>query len=335
MFLRAAIAAEPRPVEVRLTRPERGEVVRYVALPGNVRANQQATLYAKVPGYLKSLAVDKGDRVEVGQALGEIEVPELTADQSRYRAELKVAETELRRLREARERAPDLVVPLAVDEAEAKLEIARAQLERIQTLLDYAHLTAPFAGIVTARFVDPGAFIPSATSGSSAQTAAVVTIMDFATVRVQWAVPEMETPKVRIGQPVRVVAGSLPERMFEGQVSRYGYALDELTRSMQVEADLPNPDALLRPGMYVTVQVGLEKHSDALTVPSETLVAEKANLFVFVAQGDRARKNAVKVGFNDGSRAEILSGLKGDEAVILVGKLPLVDGTPIRATEAR
>ena len=86
-------ADAPKPLEVKITRPTRGDIVRYITLPGAIRANQQATLYAKVAGYLKSLSVDKGDRVEAGQSLGEIEVPELLADLARYKAEVKVAET--------------------------------------------------------------------------------------------------------------------------------------------------------------------------------------------------------------------------------------------------
>src|ERR1044071_3945330 len=87
-------ADAPQLVEVKTARPSRGEIIRYVTLPGTIKANQQATLYAKVAGYLKSLAVDKGDRVQTGQSLGEIEVPELIADLAKYKAEVKVAETE-------------------------------------------------------------------------------------------------------------------------------------------------------------------------------------------------------------------------------------------------
>src|SRR5215813_2275791 len=81
-------ADPPKPMEVKATQPTRGEIIRYVKLPGTIRANQQATLYAKVAGYLKSLSVDKGDSVQAGQALGEIEVPELLADLAKYKAEV-------------------------------------------------------------------------------------------------------------------------------------------------------------------------------------------------------------------------------------------------------
>lgn len=330
------VAADaPKPVEVKATRPTRGEIIRYVTLPGTIRANQQATLYAKVAGYLKSLSVDKGDRVQAGQSLGEIEVPELLADLAKFKAEVKVAQTDYQRVSGAQQKAPDLVTPQSVDEAKGRLDIATANLERTQTLLNYAKITAPFAGIVTGRFVDPGAFIPSATSGSAAQSAAIVTLADFNTVRAQVALPELEASLAQLGQPVKLTLEGLPGKPFEATISRLSYALDDATKTMLIEADLPNPNLALRPGMYATVKVGVEKHTDALLIPVEALVMEKANAFTFVANSGKAKKTAIKIAFNDGAKVEVVSGLAGSEAVILVGKMTLADGAAVNVTEAK
>ena len=333
IHVRAADA--PAAIAVKTVRPMHGEIHRFVTLPGDIKPNQQATLYAKVPGYLKSLNVDKGDRVSVGQALGEIEVPELLADRTRYQAEVRVAEADFKRVSAAQTKAPDLVTPQSVDEARGRLEMARANLERTETLLGYSRLTAPFAGVVTARFVDPGAFIPSATSGSAADNAAVVTLMDSSTVRAQVSVPEIEAARVRVGQPVKVTLDSLGGKTFAGNVSRMALALDNATKSMLVEADLPNSHGEMLPGMYATVRVGVEKHENALLVPVAALVMEKGNAFVFVADGGKARRTAVKIGFNDGVNVEISSGLNSSEPVILVGKLTLADGQAINMTEGQ
>jgi len=328
-------ADAPQPVAVKTATPTRGEIHRFVTLPGSIKANQQVTLYAKVAGYLKSLNVDKGDRITAGQSLGEIEVPELLADLTKYKAEWDIADLDYGRVLMAHEKSPDLIMLQSVDAAKAKALIAKANLERTQTLLSYANITAPFSGIVTARFVDPGAFIPSATSGSAAGNAAIVTLMDFNTVRAQVAVPEMEAALVRTGQPVRVITESLPGRCFDATVTRISYALDDASRTMLVEADLPNADLTLRPGMYATIKIGVEKHSDALLIPVAALVMEKANAFAFVANGGIAKKTPLKLGFNDGTNVEVLSGLTGTEAVILVGKLTLADGAAITVTEAK
>jgi membrane fusion protein (multidrug efflux system) len=159
--------------------------------------------------------------------------------------------------------------------------------------------------------------------------------MDFNTVRAQVAVPESEVPLVRVGQPVRLTTESLAGKTFEGSVSRLSYALEDSTRTMLVEADLPNPDFTLRPGMYATIRIGLERHTDAMLIPVEALVMEKANAFVFVAADGKAKKTVIKVGFNDGAKVEVANGLTGSEAVILVGKLTLADGMAINAQQAK
>lgn len=328
-------ANAPKSIEVKVAHPSRSEIIRYVTLPGSIKANQQATLYAKVAGYLKTIAVDKGDRVQAGQSLGEIEVPELLADAAKFKAEVKVAENEFNRLSAAKAKAPDLVTPQAVDEAQERFDIARANLERTETLLRYAKITAPFAGIVTARFVDPGAFIPTPTSGSAAQSAAIVTLADFSTVRAQVALPEIEAALAQPGQPVKLTVEGLAGKTFTGTISRMSYALDDATKTMLIEADLPNADLALRPGMYASVKAGLEKHTDALLIPVEALVMEKVNAFAFVAVEGKAKKTAIKIGFNDGAKVEVLSGLTGSEAVILVGKMTLADGATVNVVEAK
>ena len=331
-----AFAADaPKPIEVKAAHPTRGEIIRYVTLPGTIRANQQATIYAKVGGYLKSLNVDKGYPAHAGQLLGEIEVPELLADLAKYKAEAKVAETNFQRMSVAQKTSPDFVTPQAVDEAKGRFEIAGANLERTEILLSYAKIIAPFSGIVTARFVDPGAFIPSATSGSAAQNAAIVTLADFTTVRAQVALPEVEASLAQVRQPVKLTVEGLPGIIFTTQISRLSYALDDATKTMLIEADLPNPDLALRPGMYATVIVGVDKHLDALLIPVEALVMEKANAFTFLVDGGKAKKTAIKIGFNDGVKVEVLTGLSGSEAVILVGKMTLADGAAVNVTEAK
>jgi membrane fusion protein (multidrug efflux system) len=335
LSLAAVAVAADAPLELKATRAVRGDVVRYVSLPGTVKANRQVTLYSKVPGYLKSLSVDKGDAVQAGQLLGEIEVPELLADLAKQTAELSVAETAHRRINDARAKSPDLITPALFDEAAGRVEIARASLERTQTLLGFSHIAAPFAGIVTARYADPGAFIPAAASGSTAQSAAVVTLMDFATVRVHVAVPEMEAPLVAVGEPVKFSLESLPGKTFEAKISRFGYALDPATKTTLVEADFANASLLLRPGMYATVRVGVDKHSGVITLPTEALVMEKTAAFVFKTVDGRAKKTAIKPGFNDGAHFEVAEGLAENDLVLIAGKTALTDGQLVTPVESR
>ncbi|HWH70158.1 MAG TPA: efflux RND transporter periplasmic adaptor subunit [Candidatus Sulfotelmatobacter sp.] len=327
-------AAAP-PVTVQVVQPECGPITRFVTLPGEIKPYQQATLFAKVSGYLKTIAVDKGDSVKAGALLAEIEVPELLAERAKGRAEVEVATLDYKRLSESQKQAPDLVVPQAVDDARGKLDIAKANLERIETLLNYAKIVAPFSGVVTRRFVDPGAFIPAATAGNATQSAGMLTLTDFNRVRLQVAVPEMEAALVAPEQPVSLTLEALPGRSFQGKVTRLAYALDEASKTMLAEIELPNPKLELRPGMYASVKIGIERKEQALLLPAEALVQEKAGAFLFTLADNKAKKMPVKIGFQDGQRVEIVSGLKLGQPVILAGKQPLSDAQPVRLKESQ
>jgi membrane fusion protein, multidrug efflux system len=331
----AADAKVPTPVEVKYVAPRRGDITRRITLPAIIRAHQQTTLFAKVGGYLKSIAVDRGDAVEAGAVLAEIEAPELVADLTRHKAEVEVAKIDFERVKEAQTKAPDLVILQSIDNAKGKYEIAKAGLDRIETLIGFCKITAPFAGVVTMRYVDLGAFIPAATSGSAANTAALLTLMDFSRVRVQVAVPEMEAPLIHSGLPNSIVVEQLPGRVYDGVVTRLSYALDEATKTMLVEIDLPNPLRELRPGMFASARLGIEKRTNTLLLPIEGVVIEKGGASVFAVNNNQVQKKPVTLGFQDGKNAEILSGVAADDRIILVGKMALSPGQSVRAVEAQ
>lgn len=321
----------PTPVtEVHTTQLVQGPITRAIVLPAQVIPFQQATLYAKVSGYLKNISVDKGDKVKAGAVLARIEIPELAAARARQEAELRAASADYERLQKALARTPDLVVPDTVDQARGRFEVARASLSESETLLGYATITAPFTGVITQRYVDPGALIQANNASS-----AIVSLMDFSTVRLQVAVPEIEAAKVAVGQSVRVTTDNLPGRQFDGKVTRFTYALDVQNRTMLVEAILGNPDLALRPGMLVTVRLGIEHKEQATLMPEEALVTERTNTFAYTVEGDKAARHPIKTGFNDGKNVEVLDGLGHDAVIILAGKLKLTEGQPVRVVAAQ
>jgi membrane fusion protein, multidrug efflux system len=327
--------AQTPPPEVTVVSPQRGDIHRFVTLPATLRPNQQVTLHAKVAGYLKSIAVDKGDAVKAGQPLAEIEMPEVVAERAKFEAELRIAKLEAERIKAAHAKAPDLITPQAADTAEARLSMAQASLTYNDTLLRYGKIVAPFAGIVTMRYVDPGAFVPAATAGTNPAAAAIVTLMDYSTVRVRIAVPEIEAARVKAGEPILVTTESMPGKTFKGTVSRHTGALDEASRSLLVEADLPNADLTLRPGMYVSARVAVEQHKGVTLVPAAALVREKAAGFLFTFADGKANRIPVKYGFNDGTNVEIVEGLPENARVIIPGKVALTPGQAVKVAEAK
>ena len=324
------------PAAVETDRPSRGEITRSLTLPSfRILAYQEATLYAKVAGYLRTITVDKGSAVKEGQLLAEIEVPELLADEAQFKAETEVARVNYERMTQARERAPDLIVPQTVDDMRGQWEVARAKLEHVQKLLQYARITAPFTGVITARFVDPGAFIPAATSGATPQSAALVTLMDFSRLRIQVFVPEAEVPFITEQVPAQLTVEELPGRTFSGSVTRFAYALDQATKTMLTEIELANPTGELRPGMYASVRLGVEHKRDALLLPASAVVTEKTRTFAFLLADGRAKKVPIRTGTSDGVHVEVLDGVTPDQQVILARNQPLNDGQAVTVRDAK
>jgi len=322
-------------MSVQTIRPKRGQIVHKVTLPGNVMAYQEATLYAKVAGYLKTINVDKGDSVKEGELLAEIEAPEMLADLIKAKAEAEAAQLDYKRVTDAQKKASDLVVPQTVDAAKAKSGVAVAGLQRIETLLSYAKITAPFSGVITKRWVDPGALIPAPTSSSTSKSGAVVTLMDFSTVRIDVAIPDTEAPFIKKDLPVKVTVNELPGRTFQGTITRFSYALDESTKTMATEIEISNPDLALRPGMWAVVEIELQKKENALLIPAEALVIEKNKNSVFVVRDKKALKVALTTGFDDGVNVEILKGCGPNDAVIVAGKQSVTDGQKVQAIESK
>jgi len=322
-------------MSVQTIRPKRGEIVHKVTLPGNVMAYQEATLYAKVAGYLKTINVDKGDSVKEGELLAEIEAPEMLADLIKAKAEAEAAQLDYKRVTDAQKKASDLVVPQTVDAAKAKSGVAVAGLQRIETLLSYAKITAPFSGVITKRWVDPGALIPAPTSSSTSKSGAVVTLMDFSTVRIDVAIPDTEAPFIKKDLPVKVTVNELPGPTFQGTITRFSYALDESTKTMATEIEISNPDLALRPGMWAAVEIELQKKENALLIPAEALVIEKNKNSVFVVRDKKALKVALTTGFDDGVNVEILKGCGPNDAVIVAGKQSVTDGQKVQAIESK
>lgn len=225
-----------------------------IVLPARVVAYQAALITAKVAGYIARIPVDKGDRVRAGDLIAQLDVPELQADRLRYAAEADVARRNYARMLRAVKVAPDLVTPERVEIQRGQVEVAQAQLARVDALLRYARVTAPFSGTVTARYVDPGAFVP-VPNGSAQGGGQIVTLMSLSRVRIQIPVPESEAPLVKAGCTVMVSAPDLPGVRFATTVTRVSNALSSKSQTMLAEIDMPNPDHRLLPGMYVSVSL--------------------------------------------------------------------------------
>jgi RND family efflux transporter MFP subunit len=209
------------------------------------------------------------------------------------------------------------------DAARASLGVAEASRDRLKVNLEYARIVAPFEGVVTHRTFHPGALIHSAMGGGSQP---LLTVKRTDKMRVVVLVPDRDVVLTTVGDEAVVAVDALDGRSFEGTLARIAKA-EDAERLMRVEIDLPNPDSLLYDGMYGKATISLGRHN-SLCVPSACVVEHsgRSRGVVYVARDGEAHKTVVKLGGDNGTLAEILSGIKPDDAVVLRSSTPLEDG---------
>ncbi len=321
---------------------------------------QEVELHARVAGYIRSINVDIGDKVKEGQVLATLDVPELQAqvlgaqasvrrtqaeigratnDVARAKANYNALHTAAVRLKQASDARPGLIAEQELDDAQAKdeagaaqvdaaksafeamqqqLGVSQAQQQQVSSMADYSRITAPFNGVITWRYADAGALIQAGTS--NAGSAPVVKIAQISTLRLRLPVPESLAPYVRNGDSAMIHIGAL-DRTIVGTVARSTIALDPATRSMQLEVDVPNANGSLSPGMYAEVSLNIRRVGDALVVPINAVFRDGNSQSVYVvnAQNKVERRN-VTLGVTTANQAEILSGLRDGEQVIVANQ---------------
>ena len=269
---------------------------------------------------------DGGDKVKQGQTLAVISVPELEAQLKKNQAQARLAQIDVERLREGRKKSPELVVQRDLDKAEAAATIQEANVAELTALLEYATIKAPFAGIITKRGVDVGDYA----GGGASKNQPLFEMMDISKFRVETVLPEKDGVLAKPGQPVRITLEGYPGKTFEAVVTRTAGALDPITRTMLVQADLTNPPLPLLPGMYAKFSVGVEHHENAMLLPKDTVVFEKGKPSIFISENGKARKKPIQAGFIDGPNVEILGGVEEGQPVLVLGKTSLTDGQAIK-----
>jgi RND family efflux transporter MFP subunit len=315
---------------VAVARVAREDLYREVTIPAEFRPYVEVELHAKVSGYVDKMNVDFGDKVKSGQVLATLVVPELQAElnnaiaaEQKTEADYTNANLEYTRMLAVNQQHPNLVAQQDIDTAAANdqmayaaIAAAKADVGKYQTLVGYTFITAPFDGVVTWRYADPGALIQAGTSSDS-QSLPLVRVSDNYLLRLDFPVSVEYIQYLHIGDGVNVRVDSLGGKTFHSKITRFTDKVDEDTRTMMVETEMPNTNLVVKPGMYATVILKLENHPDALAVPIEALTGEK-NSTVFVVNADNTiEERHVTVGLETPDKYEILSGLKEGEMVMI------------------
>lgn len=323
----ARVEEASRGVRVRVVKAATSPSSRRLTLQGEARAFSSVTLYAKVSGYLKEVRVDKGDKVKAGQILATIEAPELDKQITAAEADAKNKRVNAKRFEAL---APsNMVSAQEVEAAQTGAAVAEANHEALSTQGGYRVLRAPFAGVVTSRFADPGALIQSAT-GAQSGALPVVSVANPDRLRVYVYLDQASAAYVHVGDTAELRVPERPGFVRKAQVTRFAGQLDLKTRTMLTEIDVDNKDGTILPGGFVTVAIDL-KVTPLVQAPVEALVLKgDKTLVALVDDKGKVHYRPVVVADDDGATVRFVSGVAvGDRLALNLGN-EVEDGAPVQ-----
>ena len=345
---------------VALIDPKQGATTERLTLPGTVQAWYEAPIYARVNGYLKDWYFDYGAHVKKGDLLAEIDAPDLDAQLSAAQAKLNSARA-LVKVREAERQfaettyvrwrdSPRGVVSEQEREAKqadynsavARLKAAEAEVsadqgdvDRLQALEGFKRIIAPFDGIVTARETDIGALINAGSGTGGGSGPELFKVADIHKMRIYVQVPQQLSAGIRAGLAADLHLPQYPDRAFKAVVATTSNAINLSARTLLVELQADNPDALLQPGAYAQVDFQLPGNAHIVRIPTSALIFREHGLKVAtLGPGNRAVLKPVTLGRNLGTEVEVLSGLTPSDRLVNSPPDSLQDGDLVQVAGA-
>lgn len=330
----ASSVPTPSVAEVAVSAPAAERLETSIDVPGTLVPWEEATIAAEAAGPITSVLVDENSRVAKGQTLvrldavkAELAVKQAEAGLAQARANFEKARGELDRKKSLLDdrtiavgtyesfKAQYDAASAASDGAETALALARRRLRDMVVL-------APFAGVVKEKRVTPGEY---AREGD-----ALIILMQVEPLKLQFELPEKYSGRLTPGQQVTCEVASLPGQTFSGKVRTVFPAVSVQSRSVRMEAVLPNPGYRLKPGFFASVRVPLAGAAGSFVVPRAAIVRQEGSEHVFVVTGDRVKLTRVQTGLEAGDKVEVVSGLRADDRVVVQGAETLRDGDQIK-----
>jgi RND family efflux transporter MFP subunit len=310
-----------------------------IILPGGTQPYVNSPIYARTNGYLVKWFYDIGARVKKGDLLAVIDTPELDKQLQQARADLETAKSNLGLAKITADRWIGLIKTRSVsqqstDQAvqnlgalQASVDSYAANVGRLEDLVSFEKVYAPFDGIITVRNIDIGWLIDAGANPSSSE---LFQLADIHTLRVFVAVPQVYSRAAAIGANATITLDEFPNQTFRGKVTRTSNSIDLASRTLNTEVDVDNPTGQLLPGAYVQVHLKLPGKTRAVTIPSNTLLFRSAGLQVGVVRNGRSELVPITIGRDYGATVEVVSGLTPVDAVIINPSDSLVSGEAVR-----
>ena len=297
-------------------------VDRFTAL-GTARANESIEVTSRISSVVTGIHFEEGQRVGAGDLLIELDNAEIRADKTRAEASLKQKRSQFNRSRTLGETR--VVSDAELEELEAGVLMAEAELRGAQARLNNSYVRAPFPGTVGLRHISLGDLVGPETI--------MTTLDDTDTIKLEFTIPETFLASLEADMPIEARSNVYPDRSFIGTVSTIDSRIDPVTRSLTIIARLPNDDNLIRPGMFMTVAVEKER-DNVLLIPEEALVPRQGRQFVFVIEDGKAVERQVELGARAPGLAEVRSGLAAGDTIITEGTQKVRNGAAVEIVSA-
>ena len=324
---------------VDVVHPTKSAPAQQVVLPGDIHAWYEAPLYARVNGYLKTWYLDFGAQVKKGQVLADIETPEIDAELTAAKAKLNAAgaavkvrdaEAQFAKTTYARWRdSPRGVVSVQeqeakradyqsgiarLDAAKAEMAVAQADVGRLESLQGFKQVLAPFDGVVTARETDIGDLINAGSAGNARE---LFRVADTHKVRIYVKVPQRLAGNIHRGLTAELHLPQYPGRVFAAKTTTTARAINTSSRTLLVELQAENPDALLQPGTYVEAQLSIPGDLNTTLIPASSILFRQHGLEVaVVGDDDKVVLKKISMGRNLGVQVEVTDGLTPTDRVV-------------------
>lgn len=304
----------------------RGSAARKISMTGELRPWKSTTLYSKVGGYLSKITVDVGDRVRAGQFIAEVQAPEL---ESEYRSTISEMENRQRIAQRTKDLADKgFFSQQARDNADTDVRTARGRVDSLRSQMGYRSLYAPYDGVVTGRYVDPGALITNAANNQTSSQP-VVTVSDSSKLRVSVYVEQVDARFVRPGIEAEIIDAANPTQRIKAAVSRVAGELDPKTRTLLAEVDFDNRAGTFIPGSFVNVSLMVPQTSYIEVPASALVVRDRKNFAAVLGTDNHIKLTPIEIAGTDGASVKIASGLGEGERVVLSLPNTVPDGAKV------
>jgi RND family efflux transporter MFP subunit len=329
---------------VSVISPQHSAPSQEIVLPGNVQPFISSPIYSRTNGYVKKWYADIGAHVKKGQLLAVIETPEVDQQLLQSRSNMATAQANLKLAEITKNRYQGLLATHAVaqqdadnalgtyDANKAIVEADQANVRQLETLQSFEKIYAPFDGIITARNTDIGDLINAGNSGAA--RADLFHISQPGKLRVYVNVPEQYSKAATPGLTAELTLAEFPGRRFQGTLVRTSNSINFTSRTLTAEIDVDNPTGELLTGSYAEVHLKVPGQTSSYLVPVSTLIFRSQGLQLAVVKGGDVVLTPVTAGRDFGDQIEIVSGLKGDESLIMNPPDSIVSGQKVQVVPA-